>query len=149
MAKIIVKFKLRALRADILTDSDKREIGQTLVDSVKEYVGRGLSPVRGTGRFVAYKDPKKYPGDRKAKRPVNLRLTGAMMDALKYRLKGSKVELYLDPQPDYAIVHQDGSDKVPRRTFLPREKLGEKFVVSIMDEVKKIISKAVKRFANK
>ncbi len=53
---------------------------------------RGLSPVKRFGRFKKYKNPTKYPGNRKAKRPVNLKLTGDLYKSLNFRFTRGRLE---------------------------------------------------------
>ena len=56
-------------------DRDTAEkVGEDIVDDMKRLIATGQSPIKGNGRFPAYKDPKKYPGKRKSRSPVNLAL---------------------------------------------------------------------------
>lgn len=59
-----------------------KQIGDEFTGQMIDIIQGGTSPVNGKA-FPKYKNPKKYPGKRKASRPVNLTLTGQMLDSLK------------------------------------------------------------------
>lgn len=117
------------------------EAGKYIVKSIKSAASVGKSSTMGERRFVAYKNPDRYPGNRKPKRPVNLYLDGHMFKALVYEPLVSKkiVRIHFndDEQKKKAKVHLNGLGKVPKRNFMPVKK-GEDFTVSIKRGLVKI-----------
>ena len=84
-----LKKKLEMLKSPI-TKEDASEIGKQVITEMKDQISKGISPILGQGRFPAYKNPDKYPGKRKPKRPVNLKLSGNFLYDLTYREVKSK-----------------------------------------------------------
>lgn len=131
-------------------------MGRAIVKEMKDMIGKGISPIRGKGRFPGYKDSykkriKKQRGEFKGKRqrPVNLKLTGDMLDALKHKSKkGKRAKLeigYFDE--DEAIKergHREGANKQLKRPTVPlqrREQFAARIQRIIRLEVDKIIKK--------
>ena len=82
---------LRQLNQVVVTTAFAEKLGTMVVEESKKMIRAGISPVKGVGRFVGYKDPEKYPGTRKPARPVNLTLTGEMVDSLSFRKEGNVI----------------------------------------------------------
>lgn len=148
MAKVKTtsKFQILDLIDNFVDKATVREIGETIVTEAKENISQGLSPVRGYGRFEKYKNPKKYPGELKNQRPVNLELTGEMMDAYDYR-EGKKdvvnVGVYGSSfAREKARYHQEGTDKMAQRKLIPGD--GEEWSVSIMRKLREVYSTRLK-----
>lgn len=149
---MVVKVKLDGLKK-IVKALESREVKKDaaflVIAEMKSFITRGVSPVKGERRFEGYRDPKKYPGDRKSKRPVNMTLTGSMLDALTYRfVAGSTftVGWFSGVNAKKAHNHNNGVT-VPERRLLP-DRRNESFNVSIMRELRnyyaKIISDMIK-----
>lgn len=160
MAGIKVKVNLSIIK-DIrkLTSSKYTDpIAESILDQMKDVISTGLSPIRGFGRFEAYKAQSrnrggkktgypynvqtKFPG--KKVRPVNLELSGDMLDALDYKnvRDGIELSIYKKAEAEKAKTHQQGTDLVPQRRFIPSTK-GEQFITSITVSIKKMFVEAL------
>ncbi len=143
-------------------------IGETVRKGILDFVSRGQSPVRDFGRFVGYKaqnigggkakksstNPRGYPysvmsryPDKKV-RPVNLRLTGEMLDAIKhvFNFGTQKIELGIfgGKAALKAETHTKGTQepRVPRRPFIPTED-GETFAETIRRDIIAIVKRRI------
>lgn len=151
MAKVKVKtkFEILSLIDKFVDNATANTLGETIVEEAKDNIASGLSPVRGYGRFERYKNRKKYPGDLKSARPVNLNLTGAMLRAFGYRIGREKdtieVGMIRGSASDLAKAkaHQEGTEHMAQRRMVPGE--GEEWTVSIMRKIRNVYSK---RLAN-
>jgi hypothetical protein len=125
------------------------KIGRAVVQRIKDLVKVGLSPVKGfPTRFPRYKNPDKYPGDRKNKSPVNLKLTGHMLKNLIFqtakRGKNYFVSVgYLrdDFAADKESGHREGVNAQPKRPTIPQGK--ETFREAILVEIQEIIEERI------
>lgn len=123
-----------------------RRVADLLDKEVKGLISKGLSPVFGEQRFIGYKDPAKYPGDLKPKRPVNLEVTGDFLKAIGYEVQGSKIIYGLQDGSflgQFTGIYKGTLAKPARpRKFLPLDD-GARFKPSIINvllaEIKKII----------
>ena len=145
--KVTTKWDLVKYQNDILKNSDKENLGLLVVDEIKSAMDRGQSPVRGQGRFQAYKEPKKYPGKRKQKRPVNLELTGALKNSITFKKTKNGIEVGSFNGPEYAEVHNKGSDIIPRRPFIPLDK--EELNISIQRKIIGFMTDVIDRYLKK
>lgn len=131
--KVTVKLdSLEEIKAAATSPRVKRRLAEEFIPEVKKFILRGISPVFGERRYTAYKNPDKYPAGRKPKRPVNLKLSGDMLDALTFRDRaGTGFELgwFGGKQGKKAYNHNNG-DTVPERRILP-DKKGERFNASL------------------
>lgn len=122
----------------INTPQAMKEVGELVVREMKTMILSGVSPVRGNKRFAPYKDRTKYPGDLKPARPVNLKLTGEMLDALTFRPYKETVHIGIFTSDqgvkDRAEAHNQGTEHMAKRQFIPQE--GEEFAVTIMRKIK-------------
>lgn len=121
------------------------EVGRVVVEKVKEYVAAGVSPVKGEGKFEPYKNPIRYPGDRKSRLPVNLYLTGRMLAALKWWDSPRGLTIgFKDPsstEHKIAETHNEGTqDNVPQRKFLPTAQ-GDEFTERITNAIRQVYAK--------
>lgn len=102
-----VTFTVKGVLKDIsegklLTKSNLDEIGRETVTEMKDFISKGISPVKGVGRFEAYsavrnssgnKPTNRYPLDKQTQQinpskkinPVNLSLTGKHMRTLSHK----------------------------------------------------------------
>ncbi len=170
MAKVTYKsdlFKGDKLKRPI-DETTARNIGDTVIKQMNNFIARGQSPVRDQGRFVGYKhqqisggkakpsseNKRGYPysvmhrfPDKKV-RPVNLRLTGQMLAALahKFYAGAQKIELgiFSGKEALKAETHNEGTQepRVPRRHFLPTED-GESFAETIQRDIIAIVKRRI------
>lgn len=140
----------KSLRDVVSSNTSKKKVAELIISEMKDHIARGISPVRGQRRFVAYKDPPKYPGDAKTRRPVNLELSGDMLKALKfYPLKATSFSIAIKGKEGIiAKAHNDGKGNVPMRRFMPT-KSGEEYTVTITRKIRdlyaRLISDIIKR----
>lgn len=165
MAKITIKLKdLKNLKlpelqlkaaASNIGKSDISTIAKNVISEMKSLISKGISPIRTTGRFESYKNPdnypkkiqKKYPD--KKNTPVNLKLTGKMLDQLKVTAikLGSNPSFNIGYSSESAkkkeLGHREGANGQPKRPTIPNE--NEEFAVSIqkivVDEMIRRINK--------
>ncbi len=128
-----------------VTPGFAEEVGSAVVSEARELIAAGISPVRGEGRFERYKDRKKYPGKLKDARPVNLYLSGEMLDdGFGFRQKGEKsIEVGMvkgsEERKKIASYHMDGTPTMAARPFVPQE--GQEWAVSIMRKIADLFQK--------
>lgn len=117
---------------------------------MRRFIRIGTSPVLGARRFDAYKDKTKYPGDKKMAKPVNLELSGDMLNAITHKVirGGVRIGIFDKKQADKATTHIRGLNGVPQRKFMPVDD-GDQFVISIQRAIRslyvKIISDILKK----
>lgn len=176
--KVTSKFQILDLIDQFVDGTTASALGETIVNSAKELIASGQSPVDGYGRFEGYsasyqaeikgnqkarvkaavakavakvskssKAKKKIVGNKaraKAKdleqkygkkvRPINLFLTGEMLDGYDYRIQGDVIEVGMvsgsQDRKDIASYHNDGTSKMPQRKIVPGP--GESFTITIM-----------------
>lgn len=90
-----------------------RKIASMARKQILERVSRGQSPIKGRGRFPGYKNPDRYPGNRKAKRPVNLKLTGDFYRALRadVRRYGTETAIQIGFADEKNALKEEGHRK--------------------------------------
>lgn len=136
--KVTVKLdSIDEIRRAVNSPRVKRRLAEEFIPEVKKFILRGISPVVGERRYQAYKNPDKYPGGRKPNRPVNLRLSGDMLDAFTFRDRaGTGFELgwFGGKEGKKASNHNNG-DTVPERRLLP-DREGERFNASLTRFIK-------------
>ncbi len=80
-------------------DREARKAAEEVLEEMRDMIVKGISPIRGRGRFPAYLHAGKkgkYPANQKNKyptkrqRPVNLLLSGDFLRALTYRIYPAK-----------------------------------------------------------
>jgi len=142
MAVTVNLSMLADMRKAISARVNKEKVADLVIENMKESIAAGLSPVRGIGRFVAYKNPAKYPGDQKSRRPVNLYLSGDMLAALKfYPTSGPGVSVGIKgAEGKKAAANNNGTKDVPRRHFMPTDR-GEEFSVTITRKIRDLYSR--------
>ncbi len=126
------------------TRAQAQRVANNAVVAMKDSIAKGLSPIAGKGRFAAYKNPSRYPGDLKPQRPVNLKLTGDMLAALQAKaLSGETIEIgYFDSvESKKEQEHRDGARGQPRRPTIPEG--SERFTQSITDQMSEEFAKAL------
>jgi hypothetical protein len=149
MAKVTFTMNLNTIKKldNLVNDKLAEDIGTMMVQESKRMIASGQSPVKGVGRFAAYKNPESYPGNRKAARPVNLSLTGTMLSYLGYRKVGKTIEVGILPGAPRKVqtiarVHNTGErSDIPQRQFIPMK--GQDFVASISIKMRELFRKRV------
>lgn len=123
-----------------VSTSEIRNVGQTVVDEMKSRIARGQSPIQGNGRFPRYKNPSKYPGNKKPHRPVNLELTGQFLNSLQ---PTANARLANPLQRSVRIGftntlarkkeqgHREGVNGQPSRPIIPDQNAGERLLARI------------------
>lgn len=77
-------------------------------------IARGISPVEGVKTFAKYKNPAKYPGDRKPSNKPNLNLTGDMLSFYEARPSQSPLTLKIG-------IHSDAPELVMTKAVANNE----------------------------
>lgn len=144
------RIKKRLKEIGVLKKSEAKSLGVAVEKEMKKLIAKGLSPVRGNGldkEFPPYKDPDKYPGKRKAKSPVNLKLTGHQLKNLKnIAVKiGKSWTASVGYDNAFAKKKEDGHstggikgvNDQPRRPTIPRIQNGESFATPILNAILK------------
>lgn len=147
VAKLKLEIQTKTDLRRILNANVLREVGETIVDEMKEQIAVGKSPIHGDGNFPAYKNPKKYPGKRKPARPVNLELKGQMLSSLRYRINQAKIAvtiLYANRKAQLKeLGHREGANGQPERPTIPIE--SEQFNALIKKKAQAVIDKALRK----
>lgn len=133
-AALIVNIKRNFVQ--YITTTYKKEFR----DAILDLISKGISPVKGERRFMPYSESyleaiaaDRYPN--KKKRPVNLELTGKMLDSLYIRANKDAVEIgFTDPKAEFHNTLGAGKKKAIRR-LLPTNG-GEVFTKVLDDKVK-------------
>ncbi len=152
--KVTVRFKIAESIKRFLTQDDVQHIANMLRDESKEMIAAGISPVRGERKLAKYKNPKSYPGDLKNKSPVNLKLTGEMLDWLRAVKKSETIIEFGIPKnaptevQARARYHQEGTENMAARPFIPSGD-GQEFAMSIMAKLKAIYSRRLSAIIKK
>lgn len=149
-----LKKKLKDISNPIDNDTAKKAAKATR-EEMLDLISKGISPIKGNGRFPAYKDAKKYPGKRKSARPVNLKLSGDFLNSLQARVKKFKdgfgfVIGYFDNLSKLKEQgHREGANKQRKRPSIPeidkREQFAERIQVTFLKIFNKRIAALVKK----
>lgn len=147
--------KLKGLAAPI-TQAQARTLGADVVDAMRDTIAAGYSPISGPGiqqRLAAYKDPKRYPGKKKAHTPVNLYLTGKFLSDLKFRVikvaSGWGVSVGFTNRKSQLKEegHRYGQNGQPSRPIIP---IGnEKFIKRIQSLYMAVIREAIEKVSKR
>lgn len=127
---------------NVINDKVLSRIQSEVIDTVIiPNMKAGSSPVRGKGRFKSYKNPEKYPGNKKSKTPVNLRNKGNLYKAYRGKKqdgKSLKIGIIDKDVSVYSKAHNEGNETTTARRHVPLK--GEQYSVKAMRRLKKIIS---------
>lgn len=149
-SKVTIQFDIDKYVDQFIDKSTADKMGKAVINGMRKAIASGFSPVRGAGRYEKYSKSyteaiQKGAYEGKTVRPVNLRLTGEMLDELDHNyVGGDKIEVgFLVPseKTDIASYHNDGTDKMPKRQIIPNE--GEEYTVSIMQAIKDVYSERI------
>jgi hypothetical protein len=131
-----------------------KELGDSVRSEMLDMIQKGISPIRGNGRFPRYKNPKRYPGDQKPKTPVNLRLTGEFLSSLSLRLyksdSGFGIEVFYKGEENEVkeLGHRDGANGQPKRPTIPSRR-GEQFAARITRIIRDIFQSRINTILNR
>lgn len=123
------------------------KVGEEVVAEMKSLIASGKSPIAAKGNFPRYINPKKYPGTKKPKSPVNLFLTGKFLNALRASTKkgSTGIDTYVgfrsSAQAEKERGHRDGANGQPERPIIPQGE--ESFVLSIRNIIRKIYEERI------
>jgi hypothetical protein len=151
--KTTVKWEILEVLDRFIDGATANAIGKAIVDETRAMIDSGLSPVRGYGRFERYKDRKKYPGKQKDARPVNLYLSGEMLDkGYGFRRKGNEsIEIGMvkgsEKRKKIAGYHNEGTDDMAMRRFIPQE--GEEYAVRVMRVIRDQFSQRLQKLISR
>lgn len=145
--KINLKDAINALKVDLAPSEVRKKIpkrvldeaGKEMIDEIKNLVSKGTSPIRGEGKFAAYRGTYrdrikkgKIPG--KSLKPVNLTLDGDFMDSLEYKILADKtvsIGFYDSLSKKKEQGHREGANGQAQRPIIPLDE--ETFKKQIMD----------------
>jgi hypothetical protein len=131
-------FKNIRKRFDRYKDVASRTTAEIAKHEVLKAISDGKSPVRGEGNYQKYSDSykKAIRGGRlgnKSVRPVNLKVSGKMLNSIKTRITKTGFVLWFSSSiAKYHDKEGAGKSKVIRR-MLPRD--GEKFRIDIQNKL--------------
>ena len=145
--------KFSKIKDKLLPKSDAEKIGDQIVSEMKALITKGVSPIKGTGRFPAYKNPKNYPGrirkqyPQKKNTPVNLTLSGDFLKSLKssVRKDGILIGLTTRLSKEKESDHRTGKNTQPKRPIIPLVANGEQFALKIQTVYINGIKKNIKK----
>lgn len=148
-------FKDKTDLSNVLKQTQK-EGPEIIIKEVRETIERGNSPVKGYKRFEEYSDVYKeaikagrYASEGKKKRPVNLTLTGKMLNSLIDKPTKNGFVIYFTSK--LAKIHSEegaGKSKTIRK-IMPQlgtsESWKESVVRPLKDFIKSLIEKQLKK----
>jgi hypothetical protein len=150
-----VRTDFRQARKDIerYKRNAKAELKVETHKEIVKSIERGVSPVKGFGRFVKYSTAyldKIRSGTYRSKRirPVNLKLTGELLKSLSVSITKNGLSISFDNK--LADIHNRegaGKSKTVRR-MLPTNK-GEQFSRSITTRLKEVLDRVAKTIFKK
>ena len=122
-------------------------LGKQIIESIRELIQKGISPVEGYGRFQRYSQSyrtaikeRRVPPKTKVS-PVNLTKSGAMLKSLVALDKGGK--LILQFENEVASYHQKGTRYLPIRKLFPTG--NERFSNRVTQKIKLALRRAVRK----
>jgi len=140
--------------SDAVTKDAADAVGDLTVALMKDRISKGLSPIEGRGRFERYKNPKSYPDKvreefpDKRRRPVNLKLSGKFLDALKSKSSPSGNKITIGFFDSYGRKleqgHRDGANGQPERPVIPEG--GELLAKSIRLSIIRLFEQSVRKY---
>lgn len=161
-----IQKKLIQLKRPV-TRQQANKLGKATVKEMKNLISKGISPIKGDGRFEAYRGSYKeqiaakgyvtVAGRKESKklRPVNLKLTGKFLKALKSKVERVKsgyspvVGYFKTSEQKKEQGHREQQNNQGFRPTIPQESLGEVFASKIQQLVLKFLNRAVRDTARK
>ena len=141
-----IKKKVKAYKKEAMNNLAKELKKQILID-----INGGRSPVKGQGRFKKYSKSYldaikkgRYNEYGKSKRPVNLKLTGALLKSLFIKKVSNDLQIGFDNEL-FDIHNNKGAGKSKTiRRMLPTEQ-GETFNRSITLRIREVVNAVAKK----
>lgn len=138
--KVVIRHdSLNSLIESTKSAKNLSQLGEVAVKEMRLSLERGISPIRGERRLANYSESYSKAIKEgwlefkdKRVRPVNLLLSGNMLRAITHEASRGKLQVGIWDQAmaELASYHQDGTDNMPARRFVPTEQ-GEQFTVTI------------------
>jgi hypothetical protein len=134
----------------------QNELQNVIHSEILGVIDKGLSPVKGYRNFAKYKNPKRYPADRKPSNKPNLRLTGEMLANYKAKAQvrnelSATMGIHQDASERSQLltkVHNDGTKHIAMRRFIPKQSAGETYTAKINAAIRRafeyVLSRAIK-----
>lgn len=133
---------LNAIKDDYVT-----VLSVSLKKKIIDLISKGISPVKGKGRFVRYSERyrdaiKKGRHGGKRQRPVNLKLSGALHKSIKGRKTQKGLTIWFSDKK--AEWHNKGMGSLPVRRLLPEGDEGLSRVIQkhVQDTLTSIVKNA-------
>ena len=161
MFKVKVKSNIRAEVINRLKQTVdakfEQDAQEEVVGEIKRMIASGTSPVQsvdGGRRFASYKNPDKYPANKKAKRPVSLFLSGTMLSWYRaVKISGVRISFGIPTNApedvkiraeanNVGTTNDKGEVAIAARRFIPLA--GETFAISVMRKIKTLYMKRIK-----
>lgn len=135
IGEVSYTLELPGVPADI-----RKEIGNLLVEEIKNDLSNQTSPVTGDPFDPLSVNYAKYKKAKKGNDKANLFLEGDMQDAIKSKLVKDGVQIYISKAKEVpkAFNHNVG-DTTKARPFIPDEDLGQSFRPEIMEKINDLI----------
>lgn len=148
ITKIIKKELEKQVNLKKLKRNQLQKAGDAMVDAIKDRIAKGRSPIAPSRFFKKYIKPKRYPGKRKPKTPVNLELSGKFLKSLKAIVSmGEKPRIRVGFNSKKSILkekgHREGANGQEKRPIIPtkNEQFGRKIQEEFLNSVQKILKK--------
>jgi hypothetical protein len=150
--RLILNRSLRGAVKQIQSEAARADYSP-MIKEIKSLISKGVSPVAGIGRFVryskSYRDAikaghKSLEEKKNQTSPVNMKLTGEMLNSLDTVQRSGKV--FIEFGDDKAAFHNNsgaGKSRVIRRLLPDAE--GERFNASLEAKFTQIIRRIVKK----
>ena len=150
MARVRTDFRQARKDIERYKRNAKAELKVETHKEIVKSIERGVSPVKGFGRFVKYSrvyrdaiKSKRYSKFAKRVRPVNLKLSGELLKSLLVKITKPGISISFDNK--LADIHNRegaGKSKTVRR-ILPT-KPGEQFSRSITTRLKEVLDRVAR-----
>ena len=133
----------------------RKEVAQAFGEEINRTIESGTSPVKGEGRFKDYSDSyksriqgKKMQNLGKRLRPVNLKVTGELLDSQRVTIGPNGVNVrYTDEKFIYHNETGAGKSRVLRRMLPTRA--GEEFSRALTKWLRDTAQKIVRKYTAK
>ncbi len=143
----------------ISTQKDAEKLGKNVVETMKEMIASGVSPIGGR-KFQSYKKSYndaikkgRYDGLGKYPTPVNLKLTGDFLDNLRFRIvdsgRNKVAEVgFFDKQSQLKEQgHREGANSQKKRPIIPinDEKIARTLKKTLLSHYQELMVEAINR----
>lgn len=141
-AKITKKIRFKRLIPDARTKFSK-DLKKSIVKVIRTKIESGVSPVKGQNRYPKYSEG--YAKKKGRRRPVDMTLTGKMLDSLKAVLKSGRktvVVAFTGRRNKKLAEYHTLGDGQPMRKLLPVGR--ETFKRDILNKIVRFADEAIK-----